>query len=298
MAQGLAEFSDALAATVAAAGPIVARVEARARLPASGIIWSPEGVIVTAHHVLERDEELSVGLPDGRTVPAALVGRDPSTDLAVVRAQATGLTPATWAPAETLRVGQLVLAVGRPGRSVAATLGIVSALGEGWRTPAGGRLDRYLQTDVVMYPGFSGGPLVEARGQVIGLSTSALLRGVSVAVPTATVRRVVEAILAHGRVRRGYLGIGAQGVRLPAPLAQQLGQETGLMLVSIEAAGPAERGGLLLGDILVSVGGKPVRHLDDLLSALSSEPIGAETRARIVRGGESKELVLVIGERS
>src|SRR5205807_230237 len=144
------------------------------------------------------------------------------------------------------RVGHLVLALGRPGGKVLSTLGIVSAIGEGWRTRGGGDLDSYLQTDVVMYPGFSGGPLVDASGQVIGLNTSGM-RGANLTIPVTTVQRVVSALLAHGRVKHGYLGVGAQPVKLPAALAQQLGQETALLLASVEPDSPAEKGGLLLG---------------------------------------------------
>jgi S1-C subfamily serine protease len=299
MANVLKNVSDALAATAAAAGSHVVRIEARRRLPASGIVWSDDGVIVTAHHVVERDDNIAVGLPDGQSVSATLVGRDPTTDLAVLRAQVTGLTPATWAGPDDLRVGHLVLALGRPGKTVQATLGIVSALSDGsWRTPAGGELARYLQTDVVMYPGFSGGPLVDVRGQVIGLNTSALLRGVSLSVPAPTVRRVVETLLAHGRVLRGYLGVGAQPVRLPASLAEHLGQETGLLLVSVEPASPAEQGGLLLGDTIVALDDQPVRHLDDLLGLLSSDRVDKAVPVRILRGGQLQQAQVVVGERS
>lgn len=295
MAEVLRNLSDALAATVEATGPAVVRVEGRRRLPATGIVWSADGIIVTAHHVVQRDENMGVGLPNGQAVPATLVGRDPTTDLAVLRAQTEGLTPPAWADLESLQVGHLVLALGRPGRSIQATLGIVSALGDSWRTPAGGRLDRYLQTDLVMYPGFSGGPLVDAAGQVLGLNTSALLRGISLAVPVSTLRQVIETLLAHGRVRRGYLGVGAQPVRLPAALKQQLGQETGVLLVSVEPESPAEQGGLLLGDTIVSLDGQPVRHMDDLLALLSGDQVGAAVRVRIVRSGQVQELTVVIG---
>ncbi len=298
MQQVLANLSEDLAATVEASGPNVVKVDARDRLAASGIVWSADGVIVTAHHVVERDDDIGVGLPDGRMVAAALVGRDPTTDLAVLRAEAGGLTPPTWSDTDSARVGHLVLAVGRPGHKAMATLGIISALGEGWRTPAGGQVDRYLQTDVVMYPGFSGGPLVDAKGQVLGLNTSALLRGVSLAVPAVTIRRVVETLLVHGRVRRGYLGVGAQPVRLPATLAQQLGQEAGLLLVSVEPGGPAEQGGLLLGDTIIALDGRPVVHMDDLLGGLSGERVGVAVPVRVVRGGQVQELTVVIGDRA
>jgi len=296
MASVLSDLSDALAAVVAQAGPGVIRVEARHRLPASGIIWSSDGIIVTAHHVVEREDSIRIGLSDGQTVSATLVGRDPTTDVAVMRAKTTGLTPPTWAEPDGLRVGHLVLALGRPGQTARATLGIVSALGDSWATPAGGRIDRYLQTDVAMYPGFSGGPLVDALGQVLGLNTSAILRGISMAVPTPTIRRVVEALLAHGRVRRGYLGVGTQPVRLPLPLAGQLGQETGLLLVSVAPGSAAEQGGLLLGDAIVGLGGQQIRSIDDLLVFLNDAQVGVTVPVRIVRSGQVRELPIVIGE--
>jgi S1-C subfamily serine protease len=229
-------------------------------------------------------------------VEATLVGRDPTTDLAVLRAKATNLSSAVWTRADDLHVGHLVLALGRPGQTVQATLGIVSALGQEWRTPAGGKLDHYLQTDVVMYPGFSGGPLVDASGYLLGLNTSALLRGVSLAVPSATVQRVVETILAHGRVRRGYLGIGIQAVRLPADLAEEIGQETGLLLVQVKSGSPAEAGGLLLGDTIVALDGQPVPHHDALQALLSGDRAGASVGVRIVRAGQLQDIDVVIGE--
>jgi S1-C subfamily serine protease len=296
MSPALADFSNALADAVAALGPSVVRVEGRDRLPATGIVWSGDGVILTAHHVVEQDENIGIGLNDGRTVSATLAGRDPTTDLAVLRAETGGLAAPAWAEGDKLRVGHLALGLGRPGHTVMATLGIVSALGQPWRTPAGGQIDRYLQTDITMYPGFSGGPLVSAEGEVIGLNTSALLRGVSIAVPAATLRRVAEALLSHGRVRRGYLAVGAQAVRLPANLAEQLGQDTGLLLVSVEEGGPAAQGGLVLGDTIVAVGGQPVRHLDGLLASLGGDRIGTPTPVRIVRGGQVEERTVVIGE--
>ena len=298
MTEILSNLSEALADIADQGGRGLVRVEARRRLPASGIVWSTDGFIVTAHHIVRRDDDIRVGLPDGRTVPATLVGRDPTTDLAVLRTEATDLTPAAWAAPDELRVGHIVLALGRPGRTVQATLGIVSALGDAWRTPAGGQLDRYLQTDVVMYPGFSGGPLVNPAGKVLGLNTSALLRGVSLAVPAPTVQRVVEMLQAHGRVRRGFLGVGTQPVRLPEQVARELGQETGLLLVSVNPSGPAGKAGLLLGDTIVGLDNEQVRHLDELSALLSADRVGAEVPVRILRSGQVQELKVVIGERS
>lgn len=293
----LSDLSNALADTVAAAGESTVRVAARRRLPATGIVWSADGLVVTSHHVVERDEDITVGLPDGRDVRATLVGRDPTTDLALLRAEATGLKPALWAEPSGLRVGHLVLALGRTGHTVQAVLGIVSALGAGWRTPIGGHIDRYLQTDVVMYPGFSGGPLVSAGGEFIGLNSSALAPGISLALPVTTIRRVVEVLSAHGHVPRGYLGIGTQPVRLPAALQQALGQETGLLIVGVEAGSPAEAGGLVLGDTIVAVEGHAVRHHDDLLSRLTADRIGKPIALRILRGGQVQDASVTLGER-
>ena len=299
MSEILTGLSDALAATVEKSASSIVRVEGRSRLPASGIVWSSDGVIVTAHHVIEQDENIKVGLPDGQTVPATLVGRDPTTDVAVLRAQASGLEVPIWPDAGDLKVGNLALALGRPGQNVRATLGIISALGRAWQTPAGGSIDRYLQSDVTMYPGFSGGPMVDAPGRFLGVNSSALLRGgTTITVPTATVRRVAETLLAHGRIRRGYLGVGAQPTRLPEASAAQLGQETGLLLVSVEPGSPAERGNLFMGDTIVSLDGQPVRHLDDLFALLNAERAGASVTVRILRGGQTHELSITTGERS
>jgi S1-C subfamily serine protease len=298
MSQTLVELSRSLAAVVESAAVSVVRVEARRRMPASGIIWSADGLIVTAHHVIEQDDTIGIGLPDGGNATAVLVGRDPSTDLALLRVQARGLRPADWIDAAALKVGHLALALGRPAESVMATLGIVSALHKAWRTPAGGELDYYLQSDVVMYPGFSGGPLISAAGEVMGVNSSALLRGVSLTIPAVTVRRVIEMLLTHGRVRRGYLGVSAQVVRLPASLAQQIEQETGLLLGSVEPDSPAERAGLFMGDTIIALDGQPVCHLDDLLALLSGERVGASVQARIVRGGQAMDVAIVIGEQA
>jgi S1-C subfamily serine protease len=297
MTEALQNLSNAMAQTVASASSGIVRVEARRRLAASGIVWSADGLIVTAHHTVQQDDKIQVGLPDGQTVSAALVGRDPTTDVAVLRADAKNLT--SLAPAaESMQVGHLVLALGRPGQTVQATLGIVSALGESWRTSVGGLIDQYVQTDVVMYPGFSGGPLVNAAGQLLGLNTSALVRGISLTVPAVTLNRVAEMLVKHGKVRRGYLGVNTQPVRLPAALEQQLGQETGLLLVAVEPGSPAEQGGLLLGDTIVALEGSAVQQHDDLLALLSADRVGQSVSLKIVRGGQVQDLSVVVGERS
>jgi S1-C subfamily serine protease len=297
MSNVLSELSNALAEAVKRAGPGVVRVEARRRLPASGIVWSADGVIVTANHVVNQDEGIMLGLDDGNTVEATLVGRDPSTDLAVLRATAT-LQPLTEANKQTLGVGNLVLALGRPGRTVQATLGIMSALGDSWRTGHGGLIDHYLQTDLVMYPGFSGGPLVGADGTLVGLNTSALARGVSVAVPTMTLARVADSLLAHGRIRRGYLGISTQRVRLPDTVRGQLGQKRGLLVIEVEKDSPAEKSGLTLGDTLVALANEVVQNHDDLLAMLTGDRVGTAVPLKILRGGQVQTVDVTIGERA
>mgnify|MGYP001272762682 CR=1 FL=1 len=298
MANMLEQVSNDLAAAVERAGASLVRVDARRRFPASGIVWSSDGVIVTAHHVIKREEGITIGLADGRVVAAALVARDPSTDVAVLRAEASDLTPPAWADDAALRVGQLALAVGRPDESLQASLGVISVLEGAWRSPAGGQIERYVQSDLTMYPGFSGGALVNAAGEMIGMNTSALLRGASLTIPAATLRRVIESLLSHGRVRRGYLGIGSQPVRLPDALANELGQETGLLLVSVEPDSPAGRAGLLLGDTIVGLAGERVRHLDDLQALLGGDRVGQTVTVRFVRGGSVEEREITIGERT
>ena len=297
MTELLTTLSQALVKTVETMGAGVVRVEARGRLPASGIVWSPDGVIVTANHAVERDDNIRIGLPDGETASAKLAGRDPGTDLAALRITAKNLTAPVWAEPETMQVGTLALALGRPGQKVLATLGILSALDEAWRTPAGGQIDHYVQTDAVMYPGFSGGPLVDTEQRILGLNTSALVRGFSLSLPAPTVRRTVEALLTHGRVRRGYLGIGAQPVRLSETISRQVSQESGLLLMMVEPRSPAEKGELFLGDILISLDGQPLREMDDLLALFSDGRVGAAVPARIVRGGELRDVRVAIGER-
>ncbi|MBE2268460.1 MAG: trypsin-like peptidase domain-containing protein [Anaerolinea sp.] len=295
MADVLQSLSNDLAATVETASQSLVRVEGRRRMAASGIVWSADGLVVTANHVIERDENIGIGLPNGAVVNASLIGRDPTTDIAILKVQANNLTPAVWA--SDPKVGHLVLAVGRPDATVQATLGVVSAVGEAWRTGAGGTIDMYLQTDVVMYPGFSGGALVTAGGQMFGMNTSGLANGVSLTIPAATLQRVAGALQAHGRVRRGFLGVSAQPVRLAANVAAQVGQETGLLLAAVEAGSPADQGGMFIGDTLITLDGHAVRHMDDLMAVLSGDRVGKAVSGRVVRGGQVQEVSVTIGER-
>ncbi len=294
--QTLKDISSGIAGVVEQAGPSVVRIEAGRRFPGSGIIWAADGTIVTADHVIEQEDDIRVGLPDGQLVAATLAGRDPGTDLAVLRAQASGLSVPSWSDGAA-KVGHLVVALARPGRTVRARLGIISAVGEAWRTPMGGELDRYLEADMTPGLGFSGGMLVDTDGRVLGMNTAGLLRRAALTVPVPTLRKVVGMLLAHGKIRRGYLGIGAHPVRLPAGLEQQVGQRVGLIVVSVEPGSPAERGGLGLGDVIVAVDGTLVRSHDDVAAQLTSEKVGASLRIRLVRGGAVKELSVTVAER-
>lgn len=289
----LQDLSNSLAQAVANASASVVRVNGRRRYPASGIVWSADGTIITANHVVRTKREITVGLPNGETVTASVVGRDPSTDVAVLKVEAEGLTPAGWNT--TPQVGHIALALGRPGHTTQATWGIVSAVGSEWRTPAGGKIDPYLQTDVLMYPGFSGGPLVGADGQFFGLNTSSLRQGTSVAVPAATLERVVGALLTHGEIKRGYLGISTQPVRLPSNIREEVGQKTGLLIVGVEPDSPAEKSGLLLGDTITTLDGKSIRSHSDLASQLASDRADTKVPVDVVRGGEVRTLNVTIG---
>ncbi len=295
----LTQLSDAMADAVAKAGRSTVMVNARRRLPASGVAWSNDGVIVTSDHVIEREEDITVGLPGGGEVKAQLVGRDPGSDLAVLRIEA-GKTSAATLATEAARIGHFVLAVGRPGEGdVMASFGVVGAVGGAWRTFRGATVDGYVRSDATFYPGFSGGPLVDGEGRVIGINSSRLGRGAGLTIPSAAVSKVVEQLLKGGKIRRGYLGIGSQPVRIPAGLAAKLGreQETGLLVVGVEAGTVADTGGLLVGDILVAFGGAILSDTDDLQAQLGSDTVGQAKVAAILRGGEPKDLTITVGER-
>jgi S1-C subfamily serine protease len=291
------ELSELLAGAVAKAGESVVQVSARRGVGSSGVVWSADGVVVAADHNIEREEEITLGLPDGGTVPAKLVGRDPSTDIAVLRAEASGLAIPEWGDVAALKVGHLALGVLRPGRSIRAAFGIVSALGDEWRTPGGGRLGRYVQADLGILKGFSGSLIVDVKGRALGLGTAGLLRGHAMVIPPETLNRVVGALLEHGRIPRGQLGLGLVPLRLPAPLEEATGQPTALMVVLIQPGSAAEKAGILLGDILISLDGHPVSDLSQLHSLLGEDRVGKPASLSLVRAGELRTLDVTIQAR-
>lgn len=293
----LTQLSDDLAAAVEKAGAGTVTVFARRRMPASGIAWTADGHVVTANHVVEREDDITLGLPDGRTVPATLVGRDPGSDIALLKADVADLTPAPRATAE-VKIGHLVLAVARPGQSGAmASFGAVSVVGGAWRTATGGSIEGFVRADVAMLPGFSGGPLVNGNGEVIGLNSSTLGRGGGMTIPAAAIETVVASLQAHGKVRRGFLGIGAQSAKVPASLAEHAGQDKGLLVVSVEADGPADKGGLMLGDLLLALNGEAVAEVDELQAKLTGDWVGKPLPIKVIRGGQPREISVVVGER-
>jgi S1-C subfamily serine protease len=226
-----------------------------------------------------------------------VIGRDQTTDLVLLRVDAGDLVPLQYAPDDKTAVGQFVLALGRPGQTVQATLGIVSAFSGSWRTRRGGLIDNYLQTDVLMYPGFSGGPLIDPEANLVGMNSSALLPGVSIAIPTNSLDRIAQTLAAHGRVRRGYLGVSTQKVRLPHNLHDSLDQKKGLLIVAVEPGSPAENGGLILGDTIIGMGGTAIRSHDDLLAQLAADTVDQKVPVKLLRGGEVVTMNVKIGER-
>ena len=296
MTSSLATLSEGLAGVVETAGPAVVRVSG-GRRPSTGVVWSADGVVLTTEHAVRRDDDVTVTLGDGRELAATLAGRDPSTDLALLRVQASGLPVLGWRDTDGLKVGQLVLALGRPGRTVRARLGILSAVGQDWRMPGGSRIDRYVEPDIDPAFGISGGPLLDAEGRAIGLNTAGLRRGLVLTIPAATLRHVADGLAAHGRVRRGYLGIAAQTVPVPATLEQTVNQRAGLLVHAVEPGSPAERAGLLIGDLVFSIGGRPLHRADELMALLTEDRIGATEGVRFVRAGQLQEIQVTIGDR-
>jgi S1-C subfamily serine protease len=297
VSSSLVGLSAELSGLVEANAPSVVRIEGRRRSASSGVVWSADGLIVASHHAVDADEQVPVGLHDGRSVAAKVVGRDPGSDLALLRTDASGLQPPRWSDGGTRKPGELVLALSRPGRSTRARLGVLSAVAADWRSPSGTRFESYLETDVALHPGFSGGLLLAADGTALGVNSSGLLRGASVAVPAAVVKRVAEALLAHGSIRRGYLGIGTQPVALTPDLRSSTGQGAALIVLSVQPDSPAARGGLRLGDVLLKAGDETLTHPGALVPSLDPDKVGRELRLSVLRAGEGRELVVVVGER-
>jgi len=294
----LAGLSDELAGAVQRAARSVVAVNGRRRFPGSGIAWQPE-LVVTAAHVLERDNELSISTPDGEQREARLVGGDRGSDFAVLAIDGGSLAPIERA-ATPLPAGHLVLAVGRPGTPAPiASFGVISSAGGAWRTAQGAVLDAYLRADVALLPGLSGGALIDVQGRALGLLSSQLAGGDPVAIPVSTVDGLVQRILSGRSLRRAYLGVSTQPVELQDTLRQRLGlqQPSGLMLLGMEPGAPADRAGLLLGDIVLAIGGRAIEDGEALQMALGPDAVGKPTPVRLIRGGHVLEVSVTPAER-
>ena len=300
MATGWTVISNALADATANAAHHTVAVHSGARGSTSGVIWRPR-LIVAAEHAVRREDEIQVTLPDGKEGTAKVVGRDPATDLAVLKCEEAGAAAKTGADGEPLKAGQLALVVGRTRLSgPVAALGIVSLVAAERRLWGGGAISPYVRLDVALQGIAIGGAVVNPNGEVAGVATPKFAPAGALAVTTATVNQVVDALLTKGRIPRGYLGVGLQPVRLPQQLREALGRQekTAAMVLEVEPGGPADKVGVVIGDILIGINGKPVMRLEDVQAHLHGEQIGKTLRAEFLRGGAKREVSIVVAERT
>ncbi len=294
----LDNFSNDLTAAVERGGAGTVLVDARHRYPASGIAYAAD-LVLTADHVITRDDNLRIATADKKSFAVTIAGRDPNSDLALLRLSEKVLSPAKVAEAAA-KVGQLVLALGRPSNEgMQASWGIITAIGGPARMGRGGLLEEYIQTETTSYPGFSGGPLVNTAGEVLGLNTSGLARGMALTIPVKFAWRIADALAKHGTVKRGYLGVRTQAVDIPesAQKALKREQEHGLLVLWLEEKGPAEISNVLVGDIIVAISGQAVGDPDDLFAALNGDVVGKSIAVEILRGGKPETLQVTVGER-
>jgi S1-C subfamily serine protease len=299
MSAELIELSNALAQATENSAAFAVAVHTEARGSSSGVIWRA-GIIVTAEHALRRDEDIQVTLPDGRVVPASLAGRDPSTDLAVLKCTDAVSAIARIGDATSLKPGSLTLVVGRTRASgPVAALGVVSLVAAERRTWTGASLAPYIRLDLALQPTALGGAVVDAGGQIVGVATPRFARFGAIAIPAATVTHVVDTLLQKGRIPRGYLGVGLQPIRLPENLRQSLQrhEKTATIILEVEPDSPGHKAGLLIGDILLEIAGAPVVHLENIQAQLHADNIGQPVTLKIARGGVIQELTLLVGER-
>ena len=298
METALSSFSNELSNLVLRISPSVVAVHARRHFPSSGVHWGP-GLVVTADHTIAREEDLRVTLADGNAVSASLVGRDPGADLAVLKVPGLGSPAASFTQDKPV-LGEFALVIGRsPDSGPNASLGIIGAASGSWRTWRGGRLEQYIRLDAMLYPNSSGGAVVNSRGNLLGIATSALSRVAGLAIPAPDVARVTKQLLEKGYVPQGYLGIGVYPVAIPENLKSKLAlsNATGILILNVEKSGPAETAGVLLGDLLVSLNSTPIEKIEDLQSFCASGVIGKSVNARFIRAGALIEKIIVAGER-
>jgi len=291
----LSTFSNQLADAVAAVAPSVVQVQGRRR-PVSGIAFD-KNVVITSARALGRGDGARVVADDGRQVDAQLVGWDPASGLAVLRADGLDLVPAVVSDTEP-RVGHLALPIARSwSNALTASAGIVAVIGGPLRTGRGQSLDRVIRITAPLHEGFAGGPVVDASGRVVGISTSAHIRGLAVVIPATLAWKNVAHVLEHGRPRAGFLGILGQAVRLPEGQRGDAGHDRGLLVIAATPGEPAAAAGVLVGDIILSLDGRTVETTDDLLGLLTGERVGQTVPLRVLRGGAARELPVTVGER-
>ena len=294
------DLSSQFSEVAARAGKSIVAIHGGRRLSASGVLWRM-GVVVTASHMLRRTDDLSLTLPDKSRTKTSFAGRDPGTDLAILRIEsAPSATPAESGAGARLQVGQIILAVGRSGLGdLAATAGIVARLGEAWQTWRGGQIDSLLRPDVTLYPGQAGSALVDSSGSVLGINTPALARASTITIPAATVNRVVDEILEHGGVFRPYLGLAMQAVALPQDLAGKLKieQDAALMVMQVEAESPSAKAGITLGDLIVTINEHRSGGIDDIQRTLLRAKRGESVKLTYVRGGQPATATVKLAER-
>ncbi len=276
-------LSNEIAAAVERGAASVVAVNGRPRVPSSGILWRPD-VVVTTDHTLKRDEDITVTAPDGRSIAATLAGRDPGSDLAVLRLGESAGESAKTAPDASIKAGSLVLALGRRVENgVTATLGAINTASGAYRTWRGGQIERFIRPDVRIYTGFSGSALIDAEGRIIGMNTSIFARDAAITIPAITISRVAEILLSRGRMTRGFIGVGMHPVRLPD-------DRIGLVILSLEPNGPAASAGIVVGDVLLSLNGQPIQNTDDVQAQLGPETVGKPVTAGILRGGTPMDI--------
>jgi len=299
MASALETLSNDFAAAAEAVGSSVAAIYGRRWMPSSGIQWR-KGFIVTAHHSIRREEDIAVVAAGGKSFKANLAGRDPSTDLAILKVSEESALPLPSFGDGGLKLGHVVLALGRSrGSNLVASAGIVGGISGEWEPRRGARVDQHIRLSLELYPGFSGGPLVNAQGKVVGINTRGLSRGRAVTIPLATVNRIVDELIEKGHIAKPYLGLAMQPVAVPESLLGKVpgAGNSAVLVVHVEPAGPADKAGVLLGDVVVELQGKPVEDTGDIQQLLGSAKIGDTVAATVLRGGAPVKLSIMLADR-
>jgi S1-C subfamily serine protease len=289
MTTTISSLSDELSLSAERASASVLKLHGCRRGAVSAFAWSP-GLVVTAAHALAQSDSVELGRAEEQ-ISAQVAGVDPATDLAVLRVDAE-LPQLPRARLESLRLGQLVLGLGRAGSAPRASLGVLSVVGGSWRLPGGSRLEQYVESDVRPFPGVSGGPLLTAAGELLGMNSTALVRSAMTLLPLASLERLVSTLVNHGAVRRAYLGVGTQAVRLPAALADEREQSSGLIVLSLSPGEPAARAGLLLGDVLLALDQTPLERVSDLASLLDESKIAGASVLDVLRAGKLERVTV------